>query len=42
MEEKTSKGKKSVEELEIDALELLEGKMNNAALNRLHKQIISH
>jgi hypothetical protein len=42
MEEKTSKNKKSVEELEIDALEILEGKMNDAAINRLHKQIVSH
>jgi len=42
MEEKTSKDKKSIEELEIDAFEILEGKMNDVAINRLHKQIISH
>jgi len=42
MEEKTSKDKRSIEALEIDAFEILEGKMNDAAINRLHKQIVSH
>lgn len=42
MEEKAPKDKKSIEELEIDVFEILEGKMNDVAINRLHKQIISH
>ena len=42
MEEKTSKSKKNIEDLEIDAFDLLAGKMNNAAMNLLHKHIISH
>ena len=42
MDEKTSKEKKSIDELEIDAFDLLEGKMNDTAINRLHKQIVSH
>ena len=42
MEEKTSKDKKNIKELEIDAFEFLEGKMNDVAISRLHKQIISH
>ena len=42
MEEKIPKDKKRIEELEIDAFEILEGKMNDVAINRLHKQIVSH
>ncbi len=31
--------KEMLEDLEIDALELLEGKMNRVAMEHLHKQI---
>ncbi|MGI0088595.1 MAG: hypothetical protein ACREBI_11655 [Nitrosotalea sp.] len=41
MEEKASKDKESVEDLEIDTFDLLEGKMSNVAINRLHKQLVS-
>lgn len=42
MEEKASKDKESVEDLEIDTFDLLEGKMRNVAINQLHKQLVSY
>ena len=42
MVEKTSKNKKTIENLEVDAFDLLERKMNNTAINRLHKKKFSH
>ncbi len=41
MEDKVQKGKKSLDGLEIDAFDLLEGKMNDIAIERLHKKISS-
>lgn len=42
MGEKRSKDEKCLEDLEIDAFDLLKGKMNDVAIDRLHKQIVSH
>lgn len=41
VEDKPSKSKRDMRDLEIDAFDLMEGKMSDIAMERLHKQICS-
>ncbi len=41
VENKTQKNKRNIPDLEIDAFDLLKGKMSDVAMERLHKQICS-
>jgi hypothetical protein len=42
MEGKDREDKESIEDVEIDALDLLQGKMSKVAIGQLHKQISSN
>ena len=41
MENEPQKDKRNITDLEIDAFDLLKGKMSDVAMERLHKQICS-